>query len=912
MTEQLLRRQRRRESVIQLGFTLFSLFLIYIIIVLNWNTAMVPLITAEIVFAWWAYLGNYKSHYFRAVVVTTMACTSVFFYGVHAADFLAIIPTLCVSLVLFSLYQIQPVLDIVNLCHILLFIYHLAVGKTFAALFRSEDEMMLPRLSLQLLSFVIFTLLEYYIIRRRREEDEDLAASQAEIERVKKIKDDFVANTSHELRTPIHTISGMSEILLQEDLPDRVHHEVLDIQMTGIELQTLVSDIMDYAALESGTLQLTPRAYNITSTLNDIMNMTVFLNRDKGLELIFDCDPAIPCLLYGDEQQLRRVINNLIGNAVKFTTEGGVVVSVTYRSEDYGANLIVKVRDTGIGLSAEEQERIFQGFYQTDASRTRAVEGMGLGLTISSAIVRAMGGFMTVRSEKGKGSEFSFSVPQKVMDERPCIALTHPNLINAIWYFDEQKADSAIRDDYIAHIRNTAEYLGIVMLRSATLPELKRRVRTGQFTHLLIGMEEYRDDPMYFDDLSIQMPVILLAEREQSIPTANRIHILYKPYNAMTMAEMFNGGEITRTPRKIQEERRFVAPSAKVLVVDDNLMNLKVVEGLLRRYRIRITAASSGEEALSLIESRDYDFVFMDHMMPGMDGIECFHRIRSKQGSSYYSKVPIIALTANAISGSREMFLEEGFNDFVAKPIDNAVFDQVLRKFIPAEKQILFSEAGRNEAAAAKGAESGGDVFAGMEGIDMETALAYCGGDIEDYTELARVYLSTGEKYRGQLEEAFDAKDLKAYAALAHTIKSTSKTLGAMKLSELAFKEEQAAKENDENTVKQYHPSFTSEYARVLDTLRNNPVIGAEDEDVYDDTHIPLMEKEWDELKNALLQRLKTYEADQALSLIEDNRSRSLGGVPFKDALKDVIKKINEFEFDEAARVLDRTGGDAF
>lgn len=904
MNEKIKSRQRARESLITLSFTVFSVFLAYVTVASHWTPLIIPVIAVSLAYVWWAYIRDFKSYPFRAIILTLLCSVNVFFYGVHAIDFQALIPTLSLFLVLISLCQLQPALNVVMACNALLFIYHVFVRGVFI---RETDPVAVNRTILQLMSIVVLTFLCVYMIHRHMREEQDLIDMENLVKRTQKIKDDFVVNTSHELRTPIHTISGMSEILLQENLSETVHREVLDIQMTGIELQTIVTDIMDFAALESGTLVLNPRVYNITSTLNDIMNMTVFQNREKKLELIFDCDPGIPCSLYGDEQQLRRVINNLIGNAVKFTAEGGVRVSVTFRREGYGINLIVSVKDTGIGLTAEEQEHIFQGFYQADADRNRRVEGMGLGLTISSAIVQKMGGFMTVHSTPGRGSEFSFSIPQEVRDDRPCIALTHPNLVQAVWYFDEQKSNSAIRDDYIEHINHTAEYLGIALLRSSSLTELKRRMRSGRFSHLLIGMEEYREDPIYFDELALQLPVILLADRDHVMPEHSRIHVLYKPYNALTLAEMFNGGDMFNAPKRVRREKRFVAPDAKLLVVDDNLMNLKVVEGLLRKYRIRITAASSGEEALSLIESRDYEFVFMDHMMPGMDGIECFHRIRAKQGSPYYQKVPVIALTANAIAGSREMFLDEGFTDFVAKPIDNAMLDHILRKYIAPEKQL--EEETEVEEAFEQTVVTQNDPFRSMEGIDMDTALTYCGGALADYIDLAKVYLVAGTRYQGQLVSYYEEKDWKNYAVVAHAIKSTSRTIGAMKLSEIAFKEEMAAKAADESVINQYHQALLSEYERVLGVLQSNPEIVRPQEITDEANLIPLEEEEWLRVRTELSRSLESFEAGAFEEAFDRYRGYSLDGMPFAERLKEVSDKVDEFAFDEAARLLDRIGG---
>ena len=921
MTESALKRQRTRESLIIISFTIFSVFLMYVTATLGWWPGFVPLLAIEVAFVWWAYMTNFRDHTTRAVVITVFACVSIFFYGVHSENFNVILPTMCVFTVLFGLYQLRPVFDLVFATQIALLLYHIFILQTFVI---PADKLEADRMALQLLSWFVLDILVFYSIYRTAEIEAEVSTLDQEIAHIQKIKDDFVANTSHELRTPINTISGMSEILLQEDLSESAHREALDIQMTGIELHTIVSDIMDYAALQADMLTLAPRAYNITSTINDVMNMTVFQNREKNLEVIFDCDPRIPCLLYGDEQQLRRVMNNLIGNAIKFTNEGGVTVNVGFRPEEYGINLLVRIKDTGIGLSEEQQEQIFQGFYQADAERSRNAEGLGLGLTISAALIKRMGGFLTVKSKLGEGSEFAFSIPQKVMDDRACIALTHPERVNAIWYYNAEATESLVRDDYIDHINHIQEHLDILMHRASSISELRRRLRQGKFTHLFIGLEEYNEDSEYFDDLSADITTILIIDRDQQPPAKTRMHILYKPYNAMTLAEMFNGGDILANPRKYQEARRFEAPTAKVLVVDDNLMNLKVVEGLLRKYRIKITAASSGEEALAQIESHDYDFVFMDHMMPGMDGIECFHAIRAKQGS-YYSQVPIIALTANAIAGAREMFLEEGFDDFVAKPIDNALLNEVLERYIPEEKKVYVE----NEAppAPVPGASpepeqaTDADPFTRMEGIDMATALTYCGGDMNDYIDLVRVYLSTSGKTYNDIADFYERKDWKNYGILVHALKSSSKTIGASKLAQYAYNGEMASKAEDVETIESNHQALMAEYKRILGVLAANPEIADDPtrnmvadvqskKKASSDKLTPLDVTEWEKLKTDLSQLLDTFEGDAVVEYVSHYQGSSFKGVEIPQLLGGVLEKVDSFDFEGALEELGTLGGD--
>ena len=954
MNEHLDARQRRREMLITLSFTIFSVLMIIITAIEQWPIFYVPLIFAELAYVWWSYVTGFQIYIFRAFMVTTFVNLNVFLYGIHGENFFVLIPTLCVEFVLLSLYEMPRILDVSITKDIVLFLYHILIkGYTLP-----EGHLERNRIMLQSLSLVVLMALCIYRIHHHLQEERDVVDLENQVFREQRIKDDFVANTSHELRTPVNTISGMCEILLQKSLPEDIHSGILDIQMTGVELQNIVTDILDYSALEAGTLELAPRAYNITSTLNDVMNMTVFENKEKQLEIIFDCDPNIPCLLEGDEQQLRRVLNDLIGNAIKFTSEGGVIVRVTYRPEEYGINLIFSIRDTGVGLSLDEQERIFRDFYQTDSDRNRKSSGIGLGLTLSSALIKKMGGFLTIKSQPGKGSEFAFAIPQKVLNDRPCISLQHPGLIRLIWFYNSQSAVPTMRDAFVEHIRHFSEYFGILSHRAATLEECRRRVAQTEHAHLIVGQKEYLQDKAYFDRLAEVHTIILIADQNETLQTTPRIHVLYKPYNAIMLAEIFNGREQTVPVRK-KVRKKFVAPDAKILVVDDNLMNLKVVEGLLRKYRIKIVAATSGEEALSMIESQDYDFVFMDHMMPGMDGVECFHRIREKQGA-YYAWVPIIALTANAIAGSREMFLSEGFNEFVAKPIDTTLLNDVLLNFIPVEKQLdpekLEEEEAEKGAAAEQKAETGSvekdtsarikealttpktetpappskpvpaepapapvpldaaqgeEIFDHLPGIDKETALMYC-GSVEDFLELAEVYCGSGKTYAKDLQTAFDNMDLKNYGLISHTVKSTSKTLGALELSDLALGQEMAAKGEDEETVRSNHETFLAEYHRVLFVLSGSPEGEVPDVDPglsWADAPGSAEIADWPAVKAELMRCLKSYEMNAFEECLNGVKGQTLNGKPIEDVLSGVIQKASEFDFEGAAGNLSVIGG---
>ena len=277
-------------------------------------------------------------------------------------------------------------------------------------------------------------------------------------------------------------------------------------------------------------------------------------------------------------------------------------------------------------------------------------------------------------------------------------------------------------------------------------------------------------------------------------------------------------------------------------------MNLKVAEGLLLQYKIRIATAISGEEALEKIKTMDYDFIFMDHMMPGMDGVETLHRIRQKPGR-YYQTVPVIALTANAIGGAREMFIQEGFQDFVAKPIDLVILERVLRRFIPERKMIPSDEyedyrKGQNKQDSLAvepvitpkeqdlaDKENPENEVLEKEGIDVKNALEFFAGEIEAYAEIAGIYCATGDEKIPEIQSAYESEDWKNYVILVHAVKSTSLTVGAVQLSEMAKALEFAGKEGRIEDIRAEHDAMMTEYKRVLEVFRKSGIISSHTEE---------------------------------------------------------------------------------
>lgn len=814
-------------------YSIYSLMMLISAVSLEWDHWIVPIIVVLGAAAWIIYFAQNQTYYIRSFLITCITMLDFIIYGFNATSFVTVVPVIGALSVMLAIYGVPENLYVVMGSFSFVLLYHIFyVGD----IVWNRSALENCRLIIELISAIVIEYLVWHLVKRRVADKERRKQIAERMEAAEQSRNDFLANMSHELRTPINTVTGMSELVLQEDLPEEARSEVFDIQVAGRGLLSIVSDILDYTELESGNVELEEEPYNIVSTINDVINMALAQNQEKRLELIIDFDAGIPAGLKGDEQKIRRVITNLVGNAIKFTDKGCVTITVSYRKEQYGINLNVSVKDTGIGMEPQEIENMFYGFYQADVKRTRRAEGVGLGLAISDALIQRMGGFLNVKSAPGRGSRFSFSLPQEVLDDTPAITIEHPQAVSIICYFDIEKyTQTDIRDDYVRCINNTIRTLGVPMYSCQTLVRLNKMLKEGNYSHLFIGGEEYKEEKEFYLELSKKMLVTVVIDRTEEIPSEQGIGCIYKPFYSLSIANVINGN-MDRYNGKNIESKNFVAPDAKVLIVDDNLMNLKVAEGLLLQYKIKISTATSGEEALEKIKTMDYDFIFMDHMMPGMDGVETLHRIRQKPGR-YFQTVPVVALTANAIGGAREMFIQEGFQDFVAKPIDFVVLERVLRSFIPEKKMLSYekyeSQRKEEEKTDRIRMENEGennvanqteDIFSKLAagGIDIDGALEFFAGDRDAYVDIAGIFLQIGDEKITQITEAYEKCDWENYTVLVHAVKSTSLTIGAGKLSEMAKSLESAGKEKREEEIRAAHADMMNEYAYILNLLRES------------------------------------------------------------------------------------------
>jgi signal transduction histidine kinase/CheY-like chemotaxis protein/HPt (histidine-containing phosphotransfer) domain-containing protein len=651
-----------------------------------------------------------------------------------------------------------------------------------------------------LLGFVMMLILAYLLIR--------LAMAKIHSDDENKAKSSFLARVSHEIRTPMNSILGMSEIIMRKNVSEEIYEYISTIRQSGTTLLSIINDILDFSRIESGKVEIESKPYSISSLINDVVNVIRIRLMDKPIDFFVSVDRHIPAELVGDEVRIRQILINLLNNAAKYTREGYIFLDIHAETLEAGRiALIVKVQDTGIGIRNEDKERLFSDFTRVDLENNLNVEGAGLGLSITKNLCTVMGGDISVESEYGTGSVFTARVIQSYRGGQEAAVVKSSKTLRVL-LFEE-------RPRFADHFLDAMNNLGVTTEQVPTLDGfiagLTGQGSGNQYDYAFVS-SRYADRGISAWRQAMSKIKLIIMIEIGDISGYRNVGSVHLPVYSTILANLLNGD--VNVDHSLYDFRiRITAPGAKALIVDDIATNLRVAAELMSPYGFKIDTCLSGDRAIEMVKQNKYDIIFMDHMMPGMDGIAATAAIRAMgENDAYYRTLPIIMLTANAVSGQREMFLENGIDDFLPKPIEVRHLNDILERWIPKEKQK------KSSSPVLWDFEEDRSLLS-INGVNAQAGLRNAGDSLKAYKKVLAVFVDDADDRIPRIRTALSESNLALYTTLVHALKGASRSIGADYVGMLAAELEGAGHAENMVMIREKNGIFLEKLQILRDSI---------------------------------------------------------------------------------------------
>ena len=665
---------------------------------------------------------------------------------------------------------------------------------------------------------------------------QQLNTARITAEKANQAKSDFLSSMSHEIRTPLNAIVGFSQMIESENSIDACKEDAKDIVMASQNLLEIVNGILDISKIEANKMEIVNKEYYLLPEMENLSKLMIPRIGEKPIELVTEFASDIPDIMYGDIGKIKQIVTNLLTNSVKYTESGRIEFKIKCVNEKDKCSLVISVADTGRGIKPEKINTLFTKFNRLEEDKNSTIEGTGLGLAITKSLVDMMGGKIVVQSKYGEGSMFIVYLAQKIVKMDAGIDLTtKANELNydfsghKILVVDDNKLnlkvaekilkgfnieitlvesgfecidlikanesyDLILMDDMMPKMKGTETLKKLKELPNFSIPviALTANALSGiREKYIQDGFNDYLGKPIEKEEL-----VDLLSKylsKKQTIETQlPKTDVIVEKTNI--------------TQPTVAIEQNVNSNGKKILIVDDNKLNIKVASHVMKPYNFVIEEAYSGQECIEKVRNSKYDLIFMDYMMPEMDGIQTLNNLKQLPNFN----TPVIALTADSVDGARKRFLDAGFNEYISKPLDKEIFNDVLNKFINNST---------NSSNVTVESTKGNINYLKQNGIDVDKGIELLGNE-EMYNDILKDFILTIQERLMKLNDFFNKLDMANYAIEVHSLKSDSKYLGFNKLAELSYEHEVKSKANDIEYIKTHYKELLDEFTLIAEILK--------------------------------------------------------------------------------------------